>query len=302
MGNDITSLVEFLEPEGEEVEIYEETGTEVKPEENEDESDKSTETPEDESGEDEEKEESEESTDEDKKTEGEDGKEEVADPLSDIAEQNRELRQILRQQKKDMVIMQSKLDRLGKKAVTTKTDEEELFGKDESKEAEQELSEVELVQNELTQLAQTKSSVLDTLVEIMELNPKYEDVRQVCSQSNFADMFNSVGEAIAEKEGTDSTLAAMQAELAVWRMPNPYKYMYGLIKKYHPSYVTKEEEKEVKPKETKPKKTPTSLANVPGKSVADNKWTSARIDEMPETELDTVPEDIYEKYLAGDLD
>jgi len=301
MGDDnITSLVEFLEPEGDEVEVDEETGTIVKAEETEDESDKSTETPEEEPEPDETEKEDEEPADEDKEEEESD-EEEKPDLQLSLAEQNDELRQILRQQRKDMTIMKSKLDRLGRKTIP-KTDEEELFGEEESKETEQELSDIEIVQSELSQLAQIKAPVLETLVEMMELNPKYEDVVEVCSQNHFSDMFSQAGDAIADKEGIDPTLAAMQAELAVWRMPNPYKYMYDLIKKYHPSY-NKPKEEEIKPKaEVKPKKTPTSLANVPGKSAADNKWTSVRIDEIPETELDKVPEDIYQKYLSGDLD
>lgn len=298
MGNDITSLVEFLEPTGDDVEVDEETGDEVKSEETKDESDKPTETPEDEPTTDDKKEEVEEPADEDK--EEKEDKAEV-DPLLSIEEQNRELRQILRQQKKDMVIMQSKLDRLSKKAAP-KTEEEELFGEDDSKESSEELSEIEQVQVELSQLAQVKTPVLETLVEMMELNPAYSDVREVCSQSNFSDMFSSVGDAVAEKEGVDPTLAAMQAELSVWRMPNPYKYMYDLIKKYHPNYAKKEEPKPELDKKKLPDKAPTSIANVPGENKPDNKWTSARIDEMPEEELHKVPEDIYEKYLAGDLD
>lgn len=301
MGNDMTSLVEYLEPEGDDVEIDEETGLEVKSkgEAETDESDKSTEKVEDKSETDDEKKEDEEPTDEDQEEEGAE-EEETPDPLLSIEEQNKELRQILRQQKKDMVIMQSKLDRLGKKAAA-KTDEEELFGEDEPKDTGEELSEIETIQSQLTELAQVKAPVLDTLVEIMELNSNYSDVRQVCSQSNFADMFAAVGDAMAEKEGADPTLAAMQAELSVWKMPNPYKYMYDLIKKYHPSYI-KKATKEKKVEKKLPDKTPTSLANVPGKTEGDNKWTAARIDEMPETDLDQVPDEVYEKYLAGDLD
>lgn len=204
--------------------------------------------------------------------------------------------------------MQSKLERLEKRSVTaTKKAEESaddvLFGKegDKTKEDPIELSEIEVAQNDLAALAKEKSTVLETLLEVMEMNPKYADVRTVCSQNNFSDMFAAVGEALAEKEGADPTVAAMQAEVAIWKMPNPYKYMYDLIKKYHPSYIvkgtlTKEKEKEL------PTKTPTSLANVPGKTEGDNKWTSARIDEMPEEELHLVPEDIYNKYLEGGLD
>ena len=45
-----------------------------------------------------------------------------------------------------------------------------------------------------------------------------------------------------------------------------------------------------------------SIANVPGSSVSKNSWTAARIDELDEMELDTVPSDIYQRYLRGELD
>jgi hypothetical protein len=297
MGNNITDLVELLEPTGDDSEVDEETGTVVEAKETEDEEVKSTETPEDEPTKDDETKEDEEPTDEDKE---EEDKEDKVDPLLDLEEQNRELRQILRQQKKDMDIMQSKLTRIEKRSAKATEDADEiLFGDEKKPDEEAELSELETIQNELTALAQTKAPILETLVEAMELNPTYADVRQVCSQANFSEMFSAVGDALHEKEGIDPILAAMQAEVAVWKMPNPYKYMYDIIKKHHPSYV----EQEAKPKDKKlPDKPPTSLANVPGKAEAVSKWTSARIDEMPEEDIGTVPDDIYQKYLEGDLD
>lgn len=232
---------------------------------------------------------------------------------SSLDEQNRELRQILRAQKRDIQILQAKLDRVEKrsaqatKVVEKKTDDyTNLFGPEEGgkeetpPETQEELSQIELVQRELSTIAQVKGPILDTLVEVMEMNPKYSDVREICSQSNFQDMFDSVGEAIAAKEGKDPSLAALEVETAVWKMPNPYKYMYDLIKQYHPRYAGKQEAKA----QAAPvaKQTPTSLANVPGKTTSKNAWTAARIDELDEMELNSVPADIYDKYLKGELD
>lgn len=235
--------------------------------------------------------------------------------FDDVHEQNRELRQILRQQKREIAIMQAKLDRVEKRstAATKKVEEDvddTLFGSPKEKatvkEVADEISPVEYVQQELLSIAKVKGPILETLLETMEVSPNYSDVREVCSQSNFDDIFEAVGSAIAEKEGKDASLAALEAEAAVWKMPNPYKYMYGLIKKYHPKYADrqpakKEETSEKKSSVRKPAEAPSTVVNVPGKSAASNAWTSARIDEMDELELHKVPADIYEKYLAGEL-
>ena len=240
----------------------------------------------------------------------------VDDGLLTLAEQNKELRQVLRAQKKDLTIMQSKLARLEKRSteITEADEEDNLFGdKEKVAPKDEELSEFEKVQNEIMQVSSSKNDVLTTLVEVMELTPTYADIRSVCSQSNFNDVFDAVGEAVAQKEGKDANIAALEAELAVWKMPNPYKYMYGLIKKYHPSYATVEPESKptdtvpaVVPgktaKELIPAKAPTSLAAVPGTTEPSNAWSAERIDALPEDQLDTVPKDIYDKYLAGDLD
>ena len=91
-------------------------------------------------------------------------------------------------------------------------------------------------------------------------------------------------------------------------MPNPYKYMHGIIKKYHPRYAEPEEKplEEKVPAEKKkvvPAEAPTSIASVGGGD-QDTKsgWTAKRIDSMPEEELETVPAEVYGKYLRGELD
>lgn len=241
-------------------------------------------------------------------------KDEPKDDLFDVNEQNRELRQILRQQKRDLSVMQAKLARLEKrsaeasKKVEDEVDDSALFGKPEKKveetKAAEEVAPVEVIQQELLTIAKVKGPILETLLETMELNPTYSDVRDVCSQANFDDIFEAIGDAVAAKEGKDASLVALEAEAAVWKMPNPYKYMYGLIKKYHPKYAdrqpsTKEDKKD---SGKKPAEAPSSIAAVSGKSAPSNAWTAARIDELDEMELDKVPAEIYQKYLRGDLD
>jgi hypothetical protein len=242
---------------------------------------------------------------------------EPKDDLLSIAEQNRELRQILRQQKRDMSIMQSKLSRLEKRSVEASkqvedvVDDSALFGKPDKKAdtpaapTAEELSPLENLQAELATISRVKGPILETLLEVMEVSPAYADVRAVCSQSNFDDMFEAIGEAIAAKEGKDASIAALEAEAAVWKMPNPYKYMFGLIKQYHPKYAGRHQDKtEDKGKDAgkKPADAPASIANVPGKGAPTNAWTAARIDEMDEMELHKVPSEIYDKYLAGELE
>jgi hypothetical protein len=100
----------------------------------------------------------------------------------------------------------------------------------------------------------------------------------------------------------------LEVEAEIWAMPNPYKYMHGIIKKYHPRYAEPEgkppeEKAPVEKKKVEPAKAPTSIASVGGGD-QDTKsgWTSKRIDTMPEEELETVPKEVYEKYLRGELD
>ena len=242
-----------------------------------------------------------------------------------VEEQNKELRQILRAQKRDISVLQSKLSRVEKRtAVVPKkageAGETDMFGDpvepaaDDGKVVAEELSDIEIAQNNLAVIAQVKEPFLETLLETMTMNPKYSDITEVCSQSNFNDIFDAVGKAVADKEGKDSSLAALEAEIAVWKMANPYKYMYDLIKKYHPSYsgkvekVETEEEKITKvaaaaAAKVKKVEAPDSLANVDGKGApAQGAWTAARIDDMEEMDLHTVPPEIYQKYLIGGLD
>lgn len=249
-----------------------------------------------------------------KEQEEEEAKKSVLTPDED----NRELRQVVREQRRQMSIMQAKLDRIIKRPVVKAASTEDDLFKDEekekdAKEIEEELSKVEQLHNLVESIGQERGPVLETLVEAMEQNPKFEDIRTVCSQANFDDIFEAVGKSVAEKEGSDPVEAQLEFEAAVWTMANPYKYMYGLIKEYHRDYTKTEEEKknddesktdtDAEKNKTKPAKAPTSIAEIGGGGESKNTgWTAERIDNLPEDELEKVPKDVYDKYLSGDLD
>lgn len=217
-----------------------------------------------------------------------------------LQQQNKELRQLLRDQKKEIALLQGKMSRVetGLKETMEEDEKDPLAPSD-----------VEQLQHTISQIGQEKGTVLETLVEAMELKPDYADLREVCSREHFDDIFEEVGKAVAIKEGIDPTVAALALEAEIWQMDNPYKYMYEIIKEHHPTYAKEESEKEepekkkaAEPEKKEPEPAPTSIASVGG-SDADTKsgWTSKRIDELSEDELDKVPNEVYQQYLRGEL-
>lgn len=180
--------------------------------------------------------------------------------------------------------------------------------------------EYEALQKELASIAETRAESLNTLLEAMSLNPKYEDVNQVCSRRNLDELLELAASAHVQKNGGDLATVALQMEKEIWVQRNPYLYMYNAIKTYHPKYVQPEGSqgnKDDKDKGTTDAGTqksgastrPPAPANAPSSVAAlgggdgDIKggWTAAKIDAMEETLLHTVPRDIYEKYLMGML-
>jgi len=235
--------------------------------------------------------------------------EKPAIPPSD--DKTAELRQIIRTQNRQIAVMEQKLARLEKRSERLtpkdKDDADDFFEegkkKEEVKTEEVKVSELESLQHDIVQLGQVKGPVLETLIEVMEQNPKYADVRDVCSQNNFDDMFDAIGQAVAEKEGIDPMIASLKAEKQVWAMANPYKYMYGLIKQYHPSYAKADSTDSKGTGVKAPAKAPSTIVDKGGgDSGKQSGWTAKRIDEMPEEDLRTVPKEVYDKYLRGDLD
>jgi uncharacterized membrane-anchored protein YhcB (DUF1043 family) len=157
---------------------------------------------------------------------------------------------------------------------------------------------------------------LSEMVAIMEVNPQYADVREVCSQSNLDDIIDAFSRYYVRENG--GKLADVSAKLSaeIWQEANPYKKIYELVKKYHPTYATVTDEKKEtlekvakeadgSKKEKIPVNATPSAANMgtgaTGSGDGGGAWTAAKIDALPEDELGTVPKAIYEKYLLGQL-
>jgi len=229
-------------------------------------------------------------------------KEEIKDD-----EEVRELREIARAQKVELNKVMSEYERLNKilKDKGLVDEDDEKTRKD---------------QEDVNRINYEKRlSTLGDMLEVMKVNPKYEDVEVVVSQRHFDDMVTALAKYHVSQKGGDFTQVMTEVEREIWSLPNPYKYMYDMVKKYHPTFTESEEKPvvkdkvnvdlkvdlkpdEKKPDEKKPKEQAMSLQDLPGGSGKDGGgWTSAKIDGMDEDELMKVPKDIYEKYLKGDL-
>lgn len=225
------------------------------------------------------------------------GDEEPEDAGDKTADEIKSLRQVVRAQRSQLKELEGKLEKH-----TEALKDKDIIADDElgdGKEAEE--------------AAAAHSELLDQMVELMELNPKFEDVREVCSQANFDDVSELLAKAYVAEHGGEVDEVADQIAASVWAKTNPYKEMYGLVKTYHPDFAEKKSESKgdvlEKAKVTKKaakKDAAPSLSNMPGGSgggkSAGAGWTSARIDQLSEDELSKVPADVYEAYMTGELD
>lgn len=219
-----------------------------------------------------------------------------------------ELRQFIREQRKEIAAMKAKLGRM--------KDTGEVDDEGNTKVT---YTPLETLQMELHNVAVSRTPLLEVMVEAMEANPKFSDIRDVCTKNHFDDIFEMAATNISRKEGRDFNEVLVQLELEVWKMPNPYKYMYSIIKENHPKFKEKEKEKEIpttkeipslkdaiKPPETaakvlKAKEAPGSIAAAGAGDTGSSGWTAAKIDDLEENELHQVPKDIYDKYMMGKL-
>ena len=199
----------------------------------------------------------------------------------------RELRALLREQKREMTELRMQMQGTSKAL-------KEAGVLDEGEEDEE--------QKKLLQRQEAlRAQQLETMLEMMRLNPKYEDVDEVVSQEHFDDMVEAMAEVYAERTGVSKSEAVMAVEDWIWSQPNPYKLMYAQIKQYHPDYA-KQPPKGSGGEPKGPAKAPSSLQAMAGGGGADAAgWTAAKIDALPEDELDKVPRDVYALYLQGKL-
>lgn len=180
--------------------------------------------------------------------------------------------------------------------------------------------ELEQLHQDIQKIQEERKTFLDEAKALMEINPKFEDVDSVITSRRVSDIVELAAKNLAPKYSKDEVSMGLIIEKNIWSMPNPYKYLYELIKDNHPDFVKKggeskgEDAKESKEiveaekhpdskvtEEKKPVTTPTSIASVSSGTQNNGGWTSARIDDMPESELNKVPKDIYAAYLAGEL-
>jgi len=240
--------------------------------------------------------------------EGEEKDEKDADAESDpdFLSELRELRGVIRDQKRELALMKGRQD-TASKVPARATDDlgQELDEEDQPK---PEVSSIEQLNSMLTNIGEVRSGQLDLLAETMVEMPKYTDLYDICSKANFADIFDAIGKEISDSEGISHEEGILTAEIKVWQMPNPYKYMYNLIKEHHPNFAKKKEEAP-KPsdkkdpeekKDLKPADAPDSIAGKGGGDVKGG-WTATKIDALSEEELDKVPTDIYKKYMNDEL-
>lgn len=230
-------------------------------------------------------------------------KEEEPDPVELLRDEVKDLRQMLRTSKRELTQTQAKLERVGKRPAASSTEDDEEDEEDkEKKDKEESLTSVEELQGAIAHIGATRGPALDILLETMEQNEKYKDIRDVCSRGNFDDIFEVIAQD-ATKAGGDFDEALLEVELNVWSKSNPYRYMYDLIKKYHPAYTKEAKGDGDKDKDKKtPAKAPGTIVDKGGDSNLKSGWTAKRIDDLSEDELDQVPQDVYKKYMLGNLD
>lgn len=222
----------------------------------------------------------------------------VANPLE---EELATLRAITRNQSRELRLLQDKVNR------------HDLVQKgDLGSEGDVPLGEVEALSLEIKAISEAKADTFETLLETMELNPKYEDVKVVCSRDNLDEIIERAAFNLNQKTGEDITVLTLKMEKEIWEQKNPYKYMYDMIKTYHPKYavVAKvegennlESDAEKQRRLTTPASAPGSIHNLGGgnENPKGAGWTSEKIDALPEDQLGQVPPDIYEKYLMNQL-
>jgi hypothetical protein len=231
----------------------------------------------------------------------------VSEELKKLKDAQEELKQVLRITRRENATLKAKLGRIDKSLADSSKDE--FDDEEDGDKAGPELSNLEILQQQLEIIGQKRGAQLELLADQMAEMQKYSDIYEVCSKQNVGEVVEAAAKIIQQEHGGDVNEIMLELEVDVWSRPNPYKYLYGLIKEHHPKYV--ESEKKAPKKESKPsvekalgKKSASSIQDMGGSGdkVSRNTWTADKIDKLPEDELSKVPDNVYEKYLAGELD
>jgi hypothetical protein len=165
-----------------------------------------------------------------------------------------------------------------------------------------EVSELEALDTKLQDVMNNYGHAYEIQFENMSLTKEYADIREVCTTENFGDIIETAAQELVKQEGGDVNVIQRRLELSVWSKSSPFTEMYRLIKKYHPKYVETQEQKDKSstPNPKTPVKVPGSIANSGSTGIVGG-WSKKKIDALSELELDQVPNDIYEKYMQGEL-
>jgi hypothetical protein len=231
---------------------------------------------------------------------------EEIDPVRELREANRLLTENLQKVTSDY------------QALTKKMIDKGVISEEELK-ADKDLADANL------KAFQERQTKLTEIVAVMEVNPIYQDVRTVCTQANLDDIVDAFARYYIKENGGNLQDVAVKMEQEIWQEPNPYKKIYELVKTYHPKYKVVEKKVDEKTEAEKAKEaeeaakkiatdadkgkekkvvevTPSAATiGAGGSGAGSSGWTAAKIDALPEDELHTVPKDIYEKYLLGQI-
>jgi len=224
------------------------------------------------------------------------------DPLAQMKADQDELRQMLRVSRRENATMKAKLDRLGAKS---NSDEDEFDADGNVIEQKVVVSKIEELQQTLQEINDTRGASLEVLATQMAETKQYGDITDVCSRSNMDDVIEAAANALVEQNGGDINELILELEASIWSKQNPYKYLYDLVKTYHPRYQKAGDGKTGSTSKKSTEKIASSIQDMGGagdSSSGKGGWTADKIDAMPEDALSKVPADVYDKYLAGELD
>ena len=217
-----------------------------------------------------------------------------------LKDDQEEMRQMLRVTRRENATLRAKVGRIDDgQMLDSELDEGE--GGEPAQ-----VSRIEELQGSLSDIGQHRGAQLELMAEQMAEMKKYSDIGDVCSKTNVDTIVETAAKILVEKDGGDVEEVMLELEVDIWRRPNPYKYLYDVIKGNHPKYANASTQE----KEDSKSQVDKALGNKAASSIQDmggsgggksGGWTADRIDRLPENELNKVPGDVYEKYLQGIL-